>query len=205
MPALNGTQTIVQSVIHKYLRKLLEYDLRLAPFTILGLEKNVQMKLPIHIGGREKDILIGGNIDRLDVYTSPQGVRNIRVVDYKTSDRPQKADSIDALFNSNTTTRPYHILQAMYYAIQVDASGMNPYGEAISPALFYISQVGEDYSPEVKVGKEPVVDFDKQYRNEYVEKLTAVIEELYDTETPFRQAATDHLCEYCDFRELCQR
>ena len=74
LPPLDGLQLINREVIIKYLRQLLECDRRLAPFSILGLEKPVNITL--------NNQYIAGVIDRLDSITDPEtGLERIRVVD----------------------------------------------------------------------------------------------------------------------------
>ena len=73
---LDGLQLINREVIIKYVRLLLEVDRKLTPFTIIGLEKRVDMPYG--------DTIIGGYIDRLDMVTDPEtGEDRIRVIDYK--------------------------------------------------------------------------------------------------------------------------
>lgn len=203
MPLLNGSQTIVESVIFKYLKKLLESDKQIAPFRILGLEKNVRSTITVSIDGQDVTIRIGGNIDRLDEFTTEEGVRTIRVVDYKTSTTPNKARSVEELFDSRKEHRPYHILQTMYYAIQVNDSGLNPNHLALAPSLFYITQANEEYRPEVCIGSDPVLDFAGQYQEEFMDRLKVELHDLYSVNVPFRQTLHEHNCQYCDFKTLC--
>ena len=60
---LDGLQIINREVIIRYVRLLIETDRRLAPFTILGLEKRVEIPWD--------DTVVGGYIDRLDSVTDP--------------------------------------------------------------------------------------------------------------------------------------
>lgn len=205
MPVLNGTQTIVQSVILMYVKRLLEFDLKLAPFTILGLEKPIQMMFPIRVNGQEYSIKIGGIIDRLDKCLSPEGKQTIRVVDYKTTDGRQTAKDVNDLIDNTKSSRAYHIFQAMYYAIQIDKAGLNPHKELISPALFYILQASEDYNPIIKLGSKEITDFRNDCQADYEDVLRGVLESLFDVKKPFIQTDNDHPCQYCDFREICMR
>ena len=114
MPPLTGLQLINREVIIRYVRQLLEIDRRLAPFTILGLERSIYSDVgqilsitkhscvpPVASGIAERrtggtpsqdvferkdlsSLKIGGIIDRLDKITLPDGSSRIRVVDYKT-------------------------------------------------------------------------------------------------------------------------
>ena len=81
----NGLQIINRKVIIEYLQQLLKTDQRLAPFTVLGLEKQVYNDIVFNTeDGAQRKVKIGGIIDRLDMVTDPTtGKPTIRVVDYK--------------------------------------------------------------------------------------------------------------------------
>ena len=88
---LDGLQLINREVIIRYVRQLIETDRRLAPFTILGLERPVYMPWG--------DSVAGGIIDRLDCVTDPiSGQTRIRVIDYKTGAHHLRPAILQAAF-----------------------------------------------------------------------------------------------------------
>ncbi|MCR4583371.1 MAG: PD-(D/E)XK nuclease family protein, partial [Prevotella sp.] len=78
LPPFDGMQLINREVIIRYVRQLLEIDLRLAPFTILGLEYPVLTDYTVNSGNCSFETAIGGTIDRLDRITLPDGRTCIR-------------------------------------------------------------------------------------------------------------------------------
>ena len=72
-------QLINSAVISRYLKQLLENDLRYTPFTFVGSEQPVQEDIEIKTPKGIIKSRIGGIIDRLD---SKDGT--LRIVDYKT-------------------------------------------------------------------------------------------------------------------------
>lgn len=209
MPELSGTQIITRHVILRYIRQLLQNDLILAPFTICGLEKNVRIRFAIHQEGKELFLHLGGNIDRMDEYTDENGNRVLRIIDYKTGGTPQKTTDIQNLFIPSDK-RAYHILQAFYYAMQVNENNLNPHGLPISPAIFYIQKAAsEEYRASISIGigknAEQVSDFENQYGEEYRQWLRTTLEELFNPNIPFTQCESNHPCEWCDFKKICNR
>ena len=98
-------------MIIKYVHLLIETDRRLAPFTILGLEKHVSMPWG--------DTKVGGIIDRLDSVTDPAtGQERIRVIDYKTGARHLRPmPDIDAIFDpAQISNHSDYYLQAFLYS-----------------------------------------------------------------------------------------
>lgn len=209
MPTLNGIQIIIQRVMLRYVRQLLERDLSLCPFTIRGLEKPILDKLPFRFQDKEEWVYIGGDIDRIDEYT--EGTERIlRIIDYKTSGSPQKAGTLEALFQNGVNGRQYHALQAFYYAMQVNSNGLNPQHLCISPSLFYIQKAAaDDYRPTVELSTgdkktEAINNFEEQIGTDYRQLLREKIEELFSTTTPFTQCDGHH-CEFCDYKNLCRK
>ena len=91
MPELNGIQTINREVIIRYLRQLLTYDLKLAPFTIIGLELPVMNEWRVEPQGDEPFLTtVGGKIDRLDCIRNANG---IHVAQHQLVDVRQFAES----------------------------------------------------------------------------------------------------------------
>lgn len=206
MPMLNGTQTIVESVVYRYLCNLLEYDLKLAPFTVRGLEKRVYSNYTFDCDDQQLTIRLGGSIDRLDEYADKEtGKTYLRVVDYKTSSNPQKTKDVADMFNGAKANRPYHLMQACFYAMQVEDNRLNPNHAAIRPALFYITKANPDFDPTIQIGKDKIDDFMHTTVQEYQQELNRVLSRLYSTQVPFTQAETNHPCEWCDFKALCGR
>lgn len=214
LPTLNGIQTIIQQVMLRYVKQLLKRDMKLAPFTIMGLEKEIRDKFVFQFQGQDTWIQTGGNIDRTDVYMDPDLNREVlRIIDYKTSGSPQSAGTLEELFEKEDK-RPYHALQAFYYAMQVPrCKGLNPRNHPVSPALFYIQKAaGEDYRPAIEIKKEDkprspketIMDFEGQIGEAYRSLVKKHLEDLFNTGKPFCQSNASH-CEYCDYNSICRR
>jgi hypothetical protein len=162
----SGLHIINREVIIRYLRQLIEIDLRLAPFPILGLETDVYRELhvdtlPDHIPA----IRIGGRIDRLDQLSDGR----IRVVDYKTGSRQNKPlPDVESIFDpARIHDHADYYLQTFVYADIVQRQR----NDAVSPALLYIQHAcKDDYDPTLCFGKERIVDV-ADYRDTFCRLL----------------------------------
>ena len=202
MPPLDGLQLINREVIIRYVRQLLETDRRLTPFTILGLEKRVDM--PCTIGGKLQTV-IGGYIDRLDQVTDPgTGEPRIRVVDYKTGGYRLKAlPDIEAVFDpQNIKNHSDYYLQAFLYSHivrQEHAAEDIP----VSPALLFIQHAGaDDYDPTLCLGKEPVRDI-ATVSDSFMQLLDNKLDEIFDPAQSFTPTDDRKRCDTCPYAALC--
>ena len=204
MPPLDGLQLIGREVIIRYLRHLLEVDARLAPFTILGLEKRVQQ--PFSIGRPPFSLLIGGYIDRLDMIRDPAtGRPRIRVVDYKTGSTPPKAfPDVESLFDPNSVRdHGDYYLQAFIYSHIVRTQQPQPARE-VSPALLFIQHAGGvDYDPTLVLGREPVRDI-ATVDHHFTELLTEKIDEIFNPAVSFSPTCDRSRCLSCPYAPLCR-
>jgi hypothetical protein len=204
MPPLDGLQLINREVIIKYVRQLLETDRRLTPFTILGLEKRVNM--PCSIGG-EMQTIIGGIIDRLDQVTDLKtGSQRIRVVDYKTGSRRLKPlPDVEAIFEpQNIKDHSDYYLQAFLYShiVRQEPTVANI---PVSPALLFIQHAGaEDYDPTLCLGKEPVSDIATVSDN-FMQLLNKKLGEIFDPALSFIPTDDRKRCDTCPYAALCGR
>ena len=201
MPPLDGIQLINREVIIRYVRLLLETDRRLTPFTILGLEKRVDM--PCTIGG-ELQTVIGGYIDRLDQITDPaSGETRIRVVDYKTGGYRLKAlPDIEAIFDpQNIKDHSDYYLQAFLYSHIVRRETTIP----VSPALLFIQHAGaDDYDPTLCLGKEPVRDI-ASVSDTFIQQLNNKMGEVFNHALPLMPTDDRKRCDTCPYAALCGR
>jgi hypothetical protein len=202
LPPLDGLQIINREVIIKYIRQLLEIDLRLTPFTILGLEKLVKMKFGIPVGNETFTTMLGGTIDRLDSITTSNGADQIRVIDYKTGSRRHKplAD-VDAIFSQESLKdhSDYYLQAFLYSHIVRDRSN----GVAVAPALLFIQHAGaEDYDPTLSLGHEPVNDI-ATVSESFMQQLSGLIYDIFNPAISFTPTDDRKQCQHCPYAHLC--
>ena len=200
-PEYNGVQLINSAVIARYLKQLLQNDLRYAPFTFIASEMEVDEPIDIQTPKGVIKSRIGGIIDRMD---SKDGT--LRIVDYKTGGDTDTPPHVESLFIPDKKRSNYVFQTFLYAAIMCRKQPTMK----IVPALLYIHRAAtETYSPVIQMGeprkpKEAVEDFSK-YEKEYRERLQGLLEEIFNPEKSFAQTEIIEKCTYCDFKALCKR
>lgn len=200
-PEYNGVQLINSAVIARYLKQLLQNDLRYAPFTFVASEIEVDEPIDIQTPRGVIKSRIGGIIDRMD---SKDGT--LRIVDYKTGGDADTPPNVESLFVPDKKRSNYVFQTFLYAAILCRKQPTMK----IAPALLYIHRAAtETYSPVIQMGeprkpKEAVEDFSK-YEKEYRERLQGLLEEIFNPEKSFTQTEIIEKCTYCDFKALCKR
>ena len=221
----NGLQIINREVIIEYITKLLKIDQQLCPFSILAMEEEAkvytQLSFTIPSGGalkggalvssaptKQYNLTIGGIIDRLDAVTDKQtGKRRIRVVDYKTGNKPSSAiKSIEEVFDPKNIASKHsnYFLQAILYSLIVSGSKeWNAANDPVSPALLFIKQAAtNDYDPTLCIDKHPISDV-TVYEEEFLTKLKETVADMYSPNAAFTPTDDRKKCELCPYRMLC--
>ena len=200
-PEYNGVQLINSAVIARYLKQILQNDLRYAPFTFIASEMEVDEPIDIQTPKGVIKSRIGGIIDRMD---SKDGT--LRILDYKTGGDADTPPHVESLFIPDKKRSNYVFQTFLYAAIMCRKQPTMK----IAPALLYIHRAAtETYSPVIQMGeprkpKEAVEDFSK-YEKEYRERLQGLLEEIFNPEKSFAQTEIIEKCTYCDFKALCKR
>ena len=157
---------------------------------------------------KQYNLTIGGIIDRLDAVTDKQtGKRRIRVVDYKTGNKPSSAiKSIEEVFDPKNIASKHsnYFLQAILYSLIVSRSKeWNAANDPVSPALLFIKQAAtNDYDPTLCIDKHPISDV-TVYKEEFLTKLKETIADMYSPNAAFTPTDDRKKCELCPYRMLC--
>lgn len=209
MPELrdyNGLQLINREVIIYYVRRLLELDLHLTPFTILQLETPVVTDIHINNGHVDLTTTIGGTIDRLDSVTDAAGEERIRVIDYKTGGgEMQMLPDMDAVFSSDDYHAGYYLQTMLYSGIVSEDQNLNARHLPVSPALLFIQHAStDDYDPTLRFKDEPISDV-APFLDELKQNISKCLDEIFNPEIDFSPTENLKTCRICPYVKLCGR
>jgi hypothetical protein len=186
---------------------LISNDEKLAPFSIVGLEKDVQARLDTDY----ISTIIGGRVDRMDkiVETDADGSKKerIRVIDYKTGKKRLKPlDSLESIFLQDSLKKhsDYYLQAFLYSCIISVTKENNPSGLEVSPALLFIQHATkEDYDPTLFFGKTRINSVE-EYRQEFGRMLREVINEIFNKDVPFKPTDDRQRCDICPYKLICR-
>ena len=199
-PEYNGIQLINSAVIVRYIKQLLQLDIRYAPFQYVESEKSVVEKICIHTPSGDFQSRIGGYIDRLDSKED-----TLRIVDYKTGGSANTPANVESLFIPAKNRSNYVFQTFLYASIMTRRTE-----KKVAPSLLYIHQAAsENYSPIISMGdpyktKDPVCDF-SLHEEEFRENLQKLLDEIFHPDIDFTQTEIEDKCTYCDFKAFCKK
>ena len=213
----SGLFIINREVIIRYLHQLIEIDMKLAPFTILGLECDVERVLAVsnwqladsqQPKAKSQQLKIGGRIDRLDQMNDGR----IRVIDYKTGSRQLKPlPDVEAIFDPEQIHNhcDYYLQTFVYADIVSRQQSQKPTTSgqkaAVSPALLFIQHAAkDDYDPTLCFGKEKIVDV-ADYSARFNELLEQKANEIFSPALSFTPTNDLKTCRNCPYLSICRR
>ncbi|HMT29798.1 MAG TPA: PD-(D/E)XK nuclease family protein, partial [Bacteroidia bacterium] len=182
---LEGHDILLAEVIKELVKKILIRDKSETPFSIIQLEGSYESKISMNSG----DARLMGKFDRVD---ESNGVT--RIVDYKTGKVELKKGNVEDLF-SNPKYKT--LFQLYFYALLYK----NNFPEKTIKTGFYVARSIEsgvlfpgDGNP---VSDEELALFAKGLQN--------LRNNIFDQQVPFSQTDDIKRCEYCEYRNICQR
>lgn len=193
---IQGKNLLIKEIVKKYLLHLLHIDKEIAPFRILGLEKNVSMSLKFRANETLNSIKIGGKIDRLDLVGD-----RLRIVDYKTGIMyDNKSVEFSKIFDKTKIDKNKAILQTMIYGLI--CSHLFPEKTKITPVIYEVkkfSSHNDNWNVCLK-GEDFFVDSNiLSIKEELTRALQELIGEIFDFGQVFAHYEGQKTCNYCNF------
>lgn len=207
-------------LITSYVACVLDYDKSRGAFTYLQSEAQAFMAFPLIVGDEQRYVRFKGSIDRLDILHSEEGDR-IRILDYKTGG-DKTTDKVATAFRKPSDYKA--VIQTLLYTEMLlsgelyptKREGKKPQSEDyqarldigiqateanVEPGLMLVRKMmsRKDYDSRMLKGSYADV------REEFLERITETLTELYSPEQSFRQTEDTRSCEYCTFRTICRR
>lgn len=197
---LEGKHLLTAQIIKRFVQKVLEFDAEHAPFKYIQSEANVKYRFPFD--DKPTYVNLNGLIDRVD---EKEGM--IRILDYKTGGDDLRFKSLEQVFERNLKNRPKVVLQTLLYCLLYE---METGKKDLVPGVLKVKDLFKgtvdtrlqfNLKPQ---SYEPVENY-TDYKDEFVAKLKATFEELFNPEVPFVQCTEVDLCKYCEFKTVCKR
>jgi hypothetical protein len=197
---LEGNNFLIATILKRYIQQALKKDQEYAPFVYIDTEKLCEIKIPILNG--TKHVNIKGFIDRVDEKNDV-----VRILDYKTGKRHLNFITIEDLFDSSLKERPKHVFQTFLYGLLYKQYSN---GKQIFPGVFYMKESFKDefttaLIQEIDKKNQVIVTDFNSFESEFVANLTLCLDTIFDTSTPFIQTQNSKVCDYCDFKTICNR
>jgi hypothetical protein len=200
---VSGYELIVRDVLKEYLLRILNTDIGLAPIRILNLEASYNFVLPYQMNSAPVNILMGGNIDRVDNINDV-----IRIVDYKTGTVSESINSVNDLFIDDRKKDADAWLQTLVYC---EAYLATRPGSVVRPSVYKIKKLKDSSGSDrlkLKTGSrsaEPIENY-LEIRDEFLSGLTKVISIIFSEDEPFIKTTDIRgKCTYCPYKILCMR
>lgn len=191
--SLQGQHYLIGEILKSYVKQTLEMDKQFTPFTYIGSEYRFRRSYKVN---EMLEVDFKGSIDRID-----RVGESVRIIDYKTGRGETRFSNMEVLFDAAKVKRPYQILQVFIYGLFYLLE--HP-GTVISPALYYLHSVYNRFDPVICHDKHPVNDL-SLLLPDFRERFNALLEEIFNSDIPFSQTENSRSCEWCAFRELCNR
>lgn len=213
-PRMGGLYLINREMVINFIKSMLRYDLRHAPVSIIGLEKKVYDDITVSCEGKDIPLRIGGYIDRLDCVTDGDGIRSVRIIDYKTGRYDTVSlSAVEDIFNpENVSKHADYYMQALIYSSIIDnamsgkVNGLDMTGYSsypISTALLFLQRAHhEDYSPILSIDGKPITNA-SELLPEFRDNIKQLIERILDKRIPFSPTNDKHQCTNCIYAQLC--
>jgi CRISPR/Cas system-associated exonuclease Cas4 (RecB family) len=196
---ITGRNIIIREVLLKYVMRILEVDRDITPFTILSLEKQMKVRIPIFGAGNVAHLNMHGYIDRMD-HTH----NTLRIIDYKTGNARRNFASIADLFDRSKTGN-HAVLQTLVYAYMTHIDRGKEYPR-ISSSLYIMKELfSEKHESLIYMSYQPPIDNYFDVAEEFEAELNQLLAEMFLSDMPFTQTDDPKKCLTCLYADICHR
>ncbi len=182
---LEGQNYLISEILLSYVKQVLKADKKLCPFKYVASEYQFQTACEVNDSLK---VNIKGSIDRIDMVDGFH-----RIIDYKSGSGKNTVREITELFDPKKSDDVANILQLFIYA---KFYAMEHPGITISPAIYYLKSVFNDFEPSIFLNKEKIANI-IPLLDEFSEQLNQCIQEVFDPNVPFIQSSEPHYCTWC--------
>ncbi len=192
---IQGKNVLIYDIIIKYIQQFLKVEKGNAPFILRGLEKKVKSTINI---GNNKNLNIGGTIDRLD---EKDGV--VRVIDYKTGSGDDYFSEVEELFLETKHKNKKAIFQTLLYSYIIKSDF--PENINFQPGVVWIKKIftSPDYSLKKGFGSKKEKLSLQLVEEDYIAEFKSQMNILFNPQIPFKQTENSDNCKICSYKSIC--
>ena len=196
----SGENEIIIKVLTKYITNIILFDIKRSPFLFQEPEQKFLVTIPVAVNDTEKNIRLGGTIDRVD-----NDEKATYIIDYKTSAVKNEFQEISSLFKTNNFDRNKLIFQILFYSYSYQLQNNN----SIVPVLYAAREINQwnDIKfiiQKIKRKPYPIYSFE-QVKEDFEMELKSLLTEMFSKSTSFSQTKDEKSCQYCSYKQLCHR
>ncbi len=190
-----GRDLLVYNVARKYVERFVTNEatmLKKVPRELIDTEKAIQTLLEVN----GFTVKLRGFIDRID-----KNSRNdeIRIIDYKTgtvSPKDLNIKSWDAVIEDTKFSKAFQVLVYAWLYNREQKMEKN-----LIPGIISLKTTHSNFIPVIF----PQTDTEGNTLDEVTILLHTLISQIYNEEKAFSQTMDEKICEYCDYKSLCNR
>lgn len=206
-----GNAMIFRNIILEYIVSTLKFDRTLTPFIYKGSEVRNEFQWEIN-----SDLKVNMKyiIDRLDIVRI-NTIDTMRIVDYKTGSDNLSITRFKDIFEKKDHSAIFQLLlYANLYAEQ------NKYNNPIKPSIYKVQNLAKgETSADITFKNKTINDYKnfslensrgidaeiEDFNKEFVSIIKSKIEQIFNFNLQFSQTTDIKRCEFCDFRQICNR
>ena len=212
MERLSGKNLLIYHVIKDYLKDFINKQAQMVAesraqnfiYKILSLEKVLNAPFKIDLGDGIKEVTLKGRIDRIDQIGS-----HIQIIDYKSGNVAGKNFDVEKLIVDDQSPKNDFCFQLLLYLWLFNHDELSPAYQTLFSGVWSFRKIQDGIknitftpNPDVKYKEENIGKQQLQYFEEF---LADILYELFDMDDDFVQTENHDNCEYCSYKDICQR
>jgi len=189
----HGRNLLTMKVLKRYLERFLRAEiknLQEEPRILVAVEQDLQQRLVLPDG---REVLMKGVIDRIDRAGS-----QFRISDYKTGAVKKTNVNFKEWDQLLTESKYSKAFQTLTYGWLFQKS--YPETDRVSVGLFSLRNLSEGFISPAMQMENP-----EDWFLRFEEVLTSLLAEIFDEGKSFCQTTDPSVCEYCNFRTICNK
>ncbi|SMG29530.1 PD-(D/E)XK nuclease superfamily protein [Marivirga sericea] len=192
-----GRNIIIRDVVKRMVVQILNYDAKMAPFTVKKVEGEYGYAVPLENGDK---IRLQGSIDRLD-----EKEDSVRVIDYKSGGDEVKFPDVESLFDRDDNKRNGAAMQTLIYSYLFIKNQEYDGVKNVVPGLYNGKGLFKsDFSEKLKLaGKE--LNNAEILMEDFEKGLKEILSEIFISDQAFNQTDKLEKCTYCPYKTICNR